>query len=166
MKLAILLVLGLFVPSISADESSHKAKIEELLSTLQIEEQVKQVTVDLHARFVDQIKSMNMPAEMEPVFIEYQDDIFKLVEKHLGWDAQKDLYVDVYSRVMTEADIEQTLAFFNSETGDKFLRGQQTMGNIMQAYSKDHMGLVLEDLKKLSIEFNEKLKQVNSNSDQ
>ena len=162
MKLAILLVLGLFVPTISADESSHEEKILQLMETLQVKKQVQSVTKEMHGIFVNQIKSMEMPPEYEPQFLEYQKNIFDLVEEYIGWETQRGLYLEIYRKTLNEEDVDNLLSFFDTPTGRKFLQGQESMSLIIKMHTQDHMQELRQRLMGLSIQFSESLKTTDS----
>ena len=139
-----------------ADDASHRAKAEQLVTLNNTEKAVNQVAASISAQ-VDQAAERSAgpdaTAEQKAKIEEFKKHTAELVDSALGWTAMKSAVVDLYVKAFTEEQIDGILAFYKTPAGAAFIEkmpdintqfGQ--LGNARVATIKDQLQKSFQDL--------------------
>jgi uncharacterized protein len=123
LSLPFIALLALFVVStpLSASPSSQRASAEELLTLVNMPQQLKgmadQILNPIRARF-SQIKTTQEKAD---VVRQHLGQLETAIYNAYSWDANKARFIDLYTKIYTEEELEDLVTFFSSPAGKKFL---------------------------------------------
>lgn len=139
-----------------ADDASHRAKAEELVTLNNTQKAVNQIAGSISAQ-VDQAAERSAgpdPTDEQKAKIEdFKKHTAELVDSTLGWTAMKSAVVDLYVKAFTEEQIDGILAFYKTPAGAAFIEkmpeintqfGQ--LGNARVAGIKDQLQKSFQDL--------------------
>lgn len=138
MKHKIFLAVGLaaflaFESHSSADEASHRAAVEKLFATMNMEK--------THAASLESILQQQVRAN--PAMGMLQNTMREFLNKYMSWAVLKDDMVKLYKEAFSEAEIGELNKFYESPVGKKSIEQMPTlMGKGMglaQERMKDHL---------------------------
>lgn len=139
-SLAPLLAIFLCLPlAARADEASHKARAEEIITVLRLDRTVTGVT-DNAMRQTDAITAQHYGGSVPPAasvsLAEFQKKLKDVLDPQIGWDVIKPEYIRLIETNFTEEQLEAILAFYKSPAGlaleQKMPGVQQQVGQILQ----------------------------------
>lgn len=140
-RFAPLLALLLCLPlAARADEASHKAKAEELITLLHMERTATVIT-DNAMRQTETITAQhyggNIPAAASASLTDFKKKLQALLDPELGWNAVKPQYVKFVEDSFPEDQLDSILAFYKSPAGkalqEKIPTIQQEISQLLQA---------------------------------
>ncbi len=143
MKRTLLLggLLAAMLSSAVADESSHRAAVEQLFTTMDMEK--------THAATLDNL--LQNQIRSNPALMQVAAPMREFFDKHLGWAGLKKDMVKLYAETFTEEEVKQLDAFYQSPVGKKSIQQLPAlMGKAMQIAQermKEHLPELQETLK-------------------
>jgi len=157
MKKALLFALFIAVISSGTALAAETGKEERVLKLLEItnaRSTVDQVAKSIEGFMQQQIQATarDLPPEGQEAMEIVRRESTAWLSENLSWDQLKGMYVDVYSEVFTEKEIDQLIRFYQSPLGQKILA---KMPELLQACFQRSQALVKEKLP----EFQERLKK-------
>lgn len=125
-KLLVLAAVLLFaLPHAHADETSKRAKIEEMFTVLHLDRTMKQMMDMGFAQGKETAKTMLGDHPITPADQKIMDDyLAKLsaaISDILSWEKLKPVYTDLYASAYTEEEIDGILTFYKSPIGQALL---------------------------------------------
>lgn len=119
------IVFALTLPSIArADDASHRAKAEEMISLMHTEKAIQQ-NADSIAKQVDDAADHAAGPDATPEQKAKAEDFKKqanqTIETQLGWEAMKPAVVDLYVKTFTEDQLDAIVAFYKTPAGAALL---------------------------------------------
>lgn len=117
MRITILFVLGLLAasivtePRVRADDASHRAAVEKLLATLNMEK--------THAATLEGILQQQVRANPSLGLI--QDTMRDFMNKYMAWSTLKEDVVKLYLETFSEEEVGELNKFYESAAGRKYV---------------------------------------------
>ena len=125
-RLPLLLVFALCLPlSARADDASHRAKAQELISVMHTQDMVKRLTDTLKKQVTDLAQkeiARNPTPENSAKAADFEKKVFDLVDAQVGWNAMEPEFVDLYAKAFTDDQLDAITAFYKSPAGVVFLQ--------------------------------------------
>jgi len=146
----------LLAPLACADEATKAAKVDQLLTVMNIEQQQKQMMDQMSQMVIGQLKDQmakqgNVSQAEMTKMEDRQKRLFAVIADKTSWLHMKPVYLKAYSDTFTETEIDGILAFYKSPAGKAMIDKQPALqGKIMtsvQAQMADLMPLI-EDIMK------------------
>jgi len=109
--LSLLLAAGVLIsaPSALADEASHRAATEQLLSLMDMEKVMQQS--------VDQMLAIQV--KQNPAMGQFEGQMRAFLNKYMSWASVKEDMVKIYMTEFTEPEIKELIAFYQTPVGKK-----------------------------------------------
>lgn len=129
----------LLAPLACADETTKAAKVDQLLTVMNIEQQQKQMMDQMSQMVIGQIKEqMTKQGNVSPAEMAKMEDrqkrLFALIADRTSWEHMKPVYVKAYSDTFNETEIDGILAFYKSPAGKAMIDKQPALnGKIMES---------------------------------
>jgi hypothetical protein len=121
---ALLLAFALpFSLSARADEASHRAKAQELM-TLQDQRMVQQISDNIMKQVTEaaeHVAGPNPTPEVKAKADDVKKQAAQLVNAQLGWDSMKAGITDIYVKSFTEEQLDAIIAFYKTPAGAALL---------------------------------------------
>ena len=117
-----IIILFLFVSSATgASESRHKVA-EALIEAMQMDYQFQVMADNLRALQARQINTLGLDPKAKPVIDKYLEDMTNLLFTTLSQQNSQQQYAEMYAKAFSEKELRDILAFYQSETGQAFLK--------------------------------------------
>lgn len=152
-RFAAVLVLTLTLPlAARADEASHRAKAEEMMTLLHTQRMVEQISGNI-TKQVDQAATSVAGTSPTPAtqakVDNFKKQADKLIDAQLGWDAMKPGFLDVYVKNFTEEQLDAIIAFYKSPAGSALLDKMPTVNSEVTQFGNTRMTVLQPQLKDL-----------------
>lgn len=141
MRITLLLVfsatLGFLVEPVStADEASHRAAIEKLFSTMNMEK--------AHSASLENI--LQQQARANPAMAQLQGTMRDFLNKYMGWATLKDDMIKIYQGAYTESEIGELNKFYETPVGKKSIEQMPVLMGKGMAVAQERMKEHLPEL--------------------
>ena len=149
MKFALTLAL-LLAPLAWADEATKTAKVEQLLSAMNVEQQQKEMMDQMTQMVIDQFKDqMSKQGNLSPAEMARLEDrqkkLFALIADKTSWQKMKPVFVKAYADTFTEPEIDGIVAFYKTPAGKAMIEKQPMLNTkIMQTVQAQMADLMPE----------------------
>jgi uncharacterized protein len=126
-RLVALAALVLFaLPIAHADETTKRAKIEEMFTVLKMDRTMKQLMNQGFAQSQLMVKTVlggekPISPSDQKIVDDYVSKSTSLITDTLSWDKLKPAYIDLYASAYTEDEVNGILAFYKSPVGQSVL---------------------------------------------
>lgn len=148
--LLVLLVACITMPATASEPAD--ADIERLLKASRAESMLEQMLPQMEALQQEQfnrlVQGKDLTDAQKAELGQIQEKTAEIVRKALSWDEMRPLYIDVYKKSFSRADIQATTKFYESRAGQSLLNKTPVlMQNLMQAVQAKMVPL-FEELEK------------------
>ncbi len=131
MKFAIVFAL-ILAPLACADEAGKNAKVEQLLTVMNVEPQQKQMMNQMSQMMIGQVKEQmakqgNVSQEEMAKMEARQKRLFTLIAEQTAWEKMKPVYVKAYAETFTEQELDGMLAFYKTAAGRAMVEKQPAL---------------------------------------
>ncbi len=156
-RLALLLVLVLpFSLTARADEASHRAKAEEMMTLLKTQDMVQHIAAGITKQVDDAAKSVEGASPNDAAkakAADFEKQASKLIEGQLSWDSMKPSFVEVYTKNFTEEELDGIIAFYKSPAGAALLGKMPAVNSQVTQFGNSRMSALQPQLKQLFEDF-------------
>lgn len=108
-----------------ADDTSKRAKIEELFTVMHVDQNMKQIqelaTREIKTAAVQQFHGATPTPDQQKKLDDFQQKANTVVEAQIGWDKVKPDFLQMYSEAYSEPEVDGILAFYKSPAGQAML---------------------------------------------
>ena len=157
MKRIILSVLCsvLLISSVAfADQAGEEEAILKLLDITKARNMSDQIMTSMEAMMDQQFQtaSEHLSPKGQEALLTVRKDTVKWMQDNFSWDQMKDTYMDIYTQVFTEDEINQLVEFYQSPLGVKMLEKMPELLRVTfektQALIQTKMPIFQENLQK------------------
>jgi hypothetical protein len=117
--LPICIFAALCVPAFG-QASSKDAKIEKLMTSMNIDKQMNTVFTQMKSMVASQLPA-TATDEQKAKAAELQEKIFNLMQSRMSWEKMRPQYVKLYSDTFSDEEIDGLAAFYESPAGKAML---------------------------------------------
>ena len=155
MKYIVICALVL-APMACADEAAKTAKIEQLLTLMNVAQQQKEMMAQMSqmvtAQIKQQIAQQGKVSQAEMAKMEdRQKRLFALIGEKTSWENMEPVYVKAYADTFSEGEIDGIVAFYKTPVGKAMIVKQPSLNTkimaSLQAQMADLMPQVEEIMK-------------------
>jgi hypothetical protein len=144
--LATLAALLLTLPPAHADETTPRAKVEQLMTLTKVDamldQLMDQVTTSMKTSSEQQMAKANPTPEQQIAFTKFNNKINTIIKDELSMEKLKPVMIKVYMDTYTEEELDGIVAFYRSPAGQAFVAKQpQLMQRSMQLMQQQMMTL-------------------------
>lgn len=148
---AVLLALPL---SARADEASKRAKIEQMLTLLKMEDNFNLLMKQAEQQGRQMGMSMVRPTELtdadKKILDNFITKLMATMQESMGWPKLKVEFIDLYAKAYTEEEVDGILTFYKSPVGQSMLAKTPQLMQQSVAISQAHMKEIEPKLEQLS----------------
>ncbi len=126
MKHAVILAL-ILAPLACADQTTKVAKVEQLLTVMNVEQQQKEIMGQMWQMVKSQLMQTGGSQEDTAKLEAVQKRLFALIQEKTSWQNMKPVYIKVYSETFTETEIDGIIAFYKSPAGQAMVQKTPTL---------------------------------------
>lgn len=152
-RLALLLVLTLTLPlAAHADDASHRAKAQEMMTLLRTERMINQMSDNITKQVTDAAASIagaNPSPETKAKAADFVKQSTQLITEQLSWESMRAGFTDVYVKNFTEAEMDAINAFYKTPAGTALLGKMPTVNSQITQFGNTRMTALQPQMKKL-----------------
>ena len=152
-RLALLLILAFtFSAAARADDASHRAKAQEMMTLLQTRHMVEQIAENIKKQIVeagDSVAGATPTPEQKAKVADFEKQADQIIDAQLGWDVMKANFTDIYVKNFTEEQLDAIIAFYKSPAGIALLANMPTVNTQVTKFGTSQMGTLQPQLKAL-----------------
>lgn len=156
-RLALLLVLALLVPvSAHADEASHRAKAQEMMTFLKTEHVVQQIAENIRKQVADAADKVVGPSptpEKQAKLDDFMKQASQMVDAQLSWKSMQAGFTDIYMKTFTEEQMDAIVTFYKSPAGIALLEKMPTVNDQVTQLGQSRMATLQPQLRQLFVDF-------------
>lgn len=108
-RITAFVAMALFATTASADPTSHRQAVEDLLVAMHTESVMQ--------RSLDTV--LDMQVQANPAVAPFRATMAAFFRKYMGWEAIKQDYIALYMEAFTEAEVKDLIKFYGTKTGKK-----------------------------------------------
>ena len=154
-RIAILLCVSCSVVG-AADTTPSEASIKQLLSVTEEQKMQDQMLTQMDAVMKSAMQQVTRDQKVTP---EMQKDIdkrgeemMKFFREELAWNNLEPMYVRVYQKSYTQKEVDDLLAFYQTPTGQSFVKKQPVVSQNMMADMQQRMGPMIQRIERMQQE--------------
>ncbi len=108
----------------SADEGSERKAVLKLLEITNARSMTDQLMKSIETMMTREFETAasDLTPEGREALTEVRKDSLKWIFDNLSWDQMRDMYIDIYTQVFTEDEINEIVQFYQSPLGRKMLK--------------------------------------------
>jgi hypothetical protein len=157
-RIASLLILALSLPlAARADDASHRAKAQEMMSILHTQQIVQNTADGLKKQLPDAATAVigtNPSPEKKAQADDFVKHADQIVDTQLSWSALEPAFTDIYVKNFTEEQLDAIIAFYKTPAGLALLTTMPTINSQISQYGNQRLTDVLKpQLKQLYDDF-------------
>ncbi len=160
MKYVIGLVLSslLALPTLAQD--SNRASVEALLEATDADSVIDSMYAQMDQMFAGMGQQLGIqPAEMAS-FENYMNNVSALMKSEMSWEKMREPIIDIYLAHYTEKEIQDMLAFYQSETGRSMVTKMPVVMDESMKLSQQMFADMMPKLQVLAVEFQKELQAI------
>ncbi|MEH6552201.1 MAG: DUF2059 domain-containing protein [Pseudomonadales bacterium] len=159
---SLLLSLLIFSPTTFATNDSHRALAEEMLTLSHVgatlDTQVKAGVEQQRLR----MKDLKLNEASQAAVDTFMDGMATLMAQSLGWDANKEYYLELYTQTYDEKELNEIVKFYKSDVGQKLLNQSAALGAQIAVSTQTKMTELQPKLMALQTQLQADLKAANA----
>jgi uncharacterized protein len=156
-KLLLAIALVVSCPAFAADTAANEASIRELLDVTDSKKLIEGVYTQMDGVMEQAMKKAldgkPVTPEQEKVMAEYRAKVVAITREELAWSQLEPVYIDLYSKTFSQAELDGMLKFYRSEPGKAVIAKMPLMmSNLMQTMTT-HMQSIMPRIMNLAEEY-------------
>jgi hypothetical protein len=152
-RIALLLALTLCLPvAARADEASHRAKAQEMMSLLHTEKVIQQNADNLLRQIgdaADKAASPDASPDAKAKVEGFKKQASQMVADQIGWKALQAQFTDVYAKAFTDEQLDGIIAFYKSPAGVALLTNMPDVNQQLSEFGQNRLKTLQPQLQKL-----------------
>lgn len=154
---AFLLVLALSLPSVArADDASHRAKAEELITLQNVQKSVSQVAERIRQQIneiADRTAGPNPSPEAKTKVSDFEKQAGQMIDTQIGWAALHPRFTDIYVKSFTEEELDAIVAFYKTPAGNALITKMPEVNSQMGQLGQSRVEALQPQLQQLLTDF-------------
>jgi len=156
-KLLLAIALLVSCPAFAADKAASEASIRELLDVTDAKKLLEGVYAQMDGVMDQAMKKAldgkPVTAEQEKVMAEYRGKVVAITREELAWSQLEPVYIDLYSKTFSQAELDGMLQFYRSEPGKAVIAKMPLMMNYLMQMMTTRMQALMPRIMTLAEEY-------------
>jgi hypothetical protein len=152
-RIALLLALALSLPvAARADEASHRAKAQEMMSLLHTDKLVQQVADNLMKQITqaaDKASGPDATPDAKAKIADFEKQCSQMIEAQVGWKSMQEKFTDIYAKHFTEEQLDVIIAFYKSPAGVSLIASMPDVNSEVGQFGQSRVQAVQPQLQQL-----------------
>lgn len=159
MKTILLMLSLLLVANVATATDVHKREdIKRLIELMDMDAMIDSLYVQMEGMMRNMAVEMNVREDERDIFDEYMQKMLGIMREDMSWAKMQPGIIDVYEDNFTQKEVDDMLAFYETETGQSLIK---KMPLLMQESMKISQGMVqdvMPRIQQVATELQEKLR--------
>src|SRR2546423_9198926 len=140
----------------AAGNAPSEASIKQLLSVTEVQKMQDQMLTQMDAlmktAMQQAIHGQKVTADMQKNIDKRSEQMMKFFREELAWNSLEPMYVRVYQKSYTQKEVDDLLAFYQTPTGQSFIKKQPVVSQNMMADMQQRMGPMMQRIERMQQE--------------
>jgi hypothetical protein len=165
-KLLVILFVSIFLFPIAsnADTNTKRKTVEQLMVSMKVDKMLDSMYSQMDQMFVGMAQELGVKESERQIFDKFMSNVAKAMKEEMTWDKLKEPMIDIYLKHYSEKEINDMLAFYNSESGKTIIDKMPLVTKESMQISQQLFKGFLPRLKMLSDELQKELQQARTDT--
>lgn len=161
-KLIFILLVLLHSAFANADDSAKRESIEKLLNVMNVDSMIESMYSQMEQMYPQIAKDMRFTKSEQHIFNKFMSNVAKAMKEEITWEKLKEPIIGIYMKHYSEKEINDLLAFYNTETGQSIIKKMPIVMKDSMMVSQTMLIEFAPKFNKLSEDMLKELKQARS----
>lgn len=159
MKKIIFVLLILALPVSASTDGAKRETVEQLLKVMNVDKTIDAMYAQMDQMFLGMAKEIGVKESEQQIFDKFMSKAAASMKEEMTWEKMKEPMIDVYLKHYTEKEINDMLAFYDTESGKSIINKMPAVMEDSMLISQKMFKEFIPRLKGLSEELQKELKQ-------
>lgn len=162
MKTLVMVSLGMLLSFAVYAQDSKRESVEELLRVTNMDSMIDGMYGQMTQMTEGMGRQFGVKPDEQPIFDAYLNKVFAAMKEDMSWKKMKEPMIDLYLKHFTEKEVQDMLAFYESETGRSMVAKMPVIMADSMQISQEMMTSFLPKLQSMAEELKAELKNYRS----
>lgn len=160
MKYFFSLVLSSLLTLPALAEDSRRATVEALLAATDADSVIDSMYAQMDQMFAGMGQQLGVQPTEQAAFENYMNSVSALMREEMSWEKMREPIIDIYLAHYSEKEIQDMLAFYQSETGRSMVTKMPIVMDESMKLSQQMFADMMPKLQMLALEFQRELQLI------
>jgi hypothetical protein len=161
-KIWLAIVLVASWPAFAAETTPSEASVRELITITDAKKLLEGIYAQMDGMMEQAMKQAlngkSVTPEQEKVMAEYRGKVVDVMREEMAWTDLEPIYIDLYSKSFSQAEIDGMLKFYKSEAGKAVIAKLPLLTNNLMQTMMGRMQTIMPRIGKLAEEYVPKIR--------
>jgi hypothetical protein len=168
LKIIVVVILSLAINSFAAPPTTKS--VEKLLELTQAGKMMDSAFAQMDGIMKESMKQVTKGKPLSPeeqaIMDKQQAKIVAIMKEEFSWDKLKGPFVQIYSETFTQAEIDGLIKFYESSTGQAFVKKQPELMQHTMKVMQERMGPMMQKIQQMTEEMAKEMQAAKSDKAQ
>jgi len=155
-KAIVFILTCALLQAVYAEDTTHQELAEELVSLMNIEENIEQSFEAVKEMQMRQLRSMIQSEEDMERATGMQTEVMDLIAEEMSWKKIKNDYIAIYAETFTDEELQGIIDFYKSPAGAAFVETTPALTRKSMELNQRQMMTMMPKLQRITREWREK----------
>ncbi|MFA5501787.1 MAG: DUF2059 domain-containing protein [Sulfurovaceae bacterium] len=161
-KLIFILLVLLHSVFANADDIAKRESVEKLLKVMNVDSMVEVMYSETEQMYPKIAKDLKLTKSEQHIFNKFILNVTKVMKEEITWEKLKEPIIGIYMKHYSEKEINDLLAFYDTETGQSIIKKMPIVMKDSMMVSRTMLIELAPKFNKFSEDMLKELKQVRS----
>jgi len=146
----------------SASEAPAREDVERLMELSDADAMMDNTYQQMNTMMKNMAGNLGIQPDEQHLYDEFNDRMTNLLKEEVNWASMKPQMVDIYQRNFTQQEIDDIIAFYETETGQALLEKMPTVMQESMMVSQQAVQAIMPEIQQIAIQFREDLQAYRS----
>jgi len=123
-----------------------------MLQLTHVDQLMDQMMSQMQPMMEEMLKKVDLPADGKPMMEEIQKRMVDLMKSRMSWEKLKPIYVKLYNELLTEDEIDASIAFYGTPAGQSLIKKMPLLMQKSVSLMQELMGDIIPEFAKIGEE--------------
>lgn len=157
-KLLLILFTSLYISSNALAKTGQRATVEALLLASGADQMVNSMYDQMDVAMITMSRQLDIKDAEREGFEQHMKNVNQLLRDEMSWENLRDPMIDLYMAHYTEQELQDMLAFYESETGQAMVRKMPEVIAASMQITQGMMGDIMPKIQAMTKQYSESLR--------
>ncbi|GGF53504.1 DUF2059 domain-containing protein [Alteromonas lipolytica] len=157
-KILLILFTSLCISSNALAETGQRATVEALLLASGADQMVNTMYDQMDVAMISMSRQLDIKDAEREGFEKHMKNVNQLLRDEMSWEKLRDPMIDLYMAHYTEQELQDMLAFYQSETGQAMVRKMPEVIAASMQITQGMMGDIMPKIQAMTKQYSESLR--------
>lgn len=157
-KTLLILFTSLWISSNAQAETGQRATVEALLLASGADQMVNAMYDQMDVAMISMSRQLDIKESEREGFEQHMKNVNQLLRDEMSWEKLRDPMIDLYTTHYTKQELQDMLAFYQSETGQAMVSKMPAVMAASMQITQGMMGDIMPKIQAMTKQYSESLK--------